>query len=255
MQVLSPLCPAAGTAFRAICFESTVFSTNTEETAAALQKHIVWWRPCWCPGALDTAARSHPEAYSLRSGAAPVITGKGLESSLVSWDIHSCILLRVSFTSDGNWCPEAGGLIPEFGFERRNQCGCGHDKAKVPRDHAEMFGCGANWVAYSKRTRKSGSAWCLQMQKLPAAVQTWPGLWWSPATCQAARVWRKVSAGGIAWPIGGGCVFFGPPSRAKHLPFEDWVVLAHVGSAVPSVAPCFPLGRSNLVLLLETRPV
>lgn len=90
------------------------------------------------------------------------MTGKGLESSLVPWDVGSCILRRAGFTCDGNWCPEAGGLILEFGFECRNGRGCGHDKAQVAWDRAETVGCGANWDAYSKTTWKSGSACCLQ---------------------------------------------------------------------------------------------
>lgn len=47
---------------------------------------------------------------------------KGLESSPVPWDVHSCILPRASFTCDGDWCPGAGGLVLEFGVERQNWC-------------------------------------------------------------------------------------------------------------------------------------
>lgn len=77
-------------------------------------------------------------------------------------------------------------------------------------------------------------------------LQSRPGQVWGR---QAARVWREMSASGIAWPLGGGCVFLGPPSRAKRLPLEDWVVLGSLHGSV------LPAGRSNLVLLSETWPV
>lgn len=52
---------------------------------------------------------------------------------------------------------------------------------------------------------------------------------------------KQQGSGGRSQPVGGGCVFLGPPSRANCFPLEDWVVPAHVGSAVLSTAQCFLL--------------
>ena len=114
-------------------------------------------------------------------------------------------------------------------------------KPRCPGTTQKRLAVGQTGLHTAKAHGNRGLPGVCRCVKLPAAVQTWPGLWWSPATCQAARVWRKVSARGIAWPIRGGCIFLGPPSRAKHLPLEDWVALAHMGSAVPPTAQCFPL--------------
>lgn len=114
-------------------------------------------------------------------------------------------------------------------------------KAMMPWDHAEMVGCGLQ-TAKACGTRDLRGI--LQMPQLPAAVQTWPGLWCpllhvsqqgSGGRCQLCASlahWRRL---GLSWAT--------LESQASPLR-----VLGGAGSAVASTAQCLPLGGTTWCL-------
>ena len=153
-----------------------------------------------CCEALGSAAHSHPEADGPRSWAAPVITERGSDSSLVPFldPAQSQLPLWRQWVPWSWWGHPGVGSNVKTSVGRCESCLLRSTSVQV---------CGGP----------------------PLHVKQW------------VRIWRKVSASGIIWPIGRGCVFLGPPLRAKCLSSEDWVGLADMGSAVPCTAQCLPL--------------
>lgn len=122
------------------------------------------------------------------------------------------------------------------------------DKAMMPWDHAEMVGCGLQ-TAKACGTRDLRGV--LQMPQLPAAVQTWPGLWCPLLHVSQQGSGRKVPAVCQPGPLEEAGSFLGHPREpGVSLESTGWCRQRRClhGSVLAT-------GRNNLVPLSEMWPV